>query len=479
MNDPLYYDESKTELHVKFNDEQLIRTSVGGVFGSNAAEVAVINTVLRQHGFSSVEPLISSEAGRANALDLMMRAQNRSSQRQPDLLSLYHCVFTQLPNATVLLRAATILDSLPSVEYVHLAPKYIPPPVLSEAGILMRCESESTHFKRRTTPNFEVQQRYRGPDPGFDADFANDLGANGAGVRLSDCEYSWDYDHEDVYPLHAEPGYTADPSLFPDHGTASVGVSKGVLNGFGITGVAREADIYTYAESTLEHGYNRIRAITAAVADSREGDVVLLEMQTRCCGRLEYSPAETDPSVWMVTKAATDAGIIVVSAAGNGNEDLDSPPYSEYMNRGDSGAIIVGAGIATKMHSKASFSTYGSRVDVQAWGDWSVMTAGYGVCAFAGSDLRQRLYTNGFSGTSSASALVAGAVASLQSWANKRLRRRLIAKEMREVLETTGIPQAAGDKSNGQIGPQIHMKKAIESLQPGGRWGVLTAQPAM
>jgi hypothetical protein len=71
----------------------------------------------------------------------------------------------------------------------------------------------------------------------------------------------------------------------------------------------------------------------------------------------------------MVTKAATGAGIIAVSAAGNGNEDLDSSQYSEYMSRGDSGAIIVGAEIATKMHSKPPFSTCGSRVDVQAWGD--------------------------------------------------------------------------------------------------------------
>ena len=153
----------------------------------------------------------------------------------------------------------------------------------------MRCESESTHFRPRTTPNFQAQQRYRGPDPGFDADFANDHGANGKGIRLSACECSWDYDHEDVCPLHAEPGFTAEPSLFPGHGTASVGVSKGVLNGFGINGVARGADIYTYAESTLEHGYNRIRAVTTAVADSSEGDVVLLEMQTTCCGRRGYS----------------------------------------------------------------------------------------------------------------------------------------------------------------------------------------------
>jgi hypothetical protein len=58
----------------------------------------------------------------------------------------------------------------------------------------------------------------------------------------------------------------------------------------------------------------------------------------------------------MVTKTATYAGIIVVAAAGNSNEGLDSSACSEYMGRGDSGAIPVGAGVATIAHSKASFS---------------------------------------------------------------------------------------------------------------------------
>jgi hypothetical protein len=278
FTEPLYYD-GNTELHVKFADEHTIRSAAdfGSVVGR---EATIINSILKQHDITTVKALISSPRGRAAAQNMMARAANRSGTQQPDLLAVFRCEFGHAPNSTALLRAASILDSLPSVEYVHLSPKFVPPPVLSEAGILMQCESKSAHSRRRTTPLFEQQQTYRGPDPGFEADFANDLGANGKGVRLSDCEYSWDYDHEDVYPLHAEPGWTADPALFPDHGTASVGVSKGVLNGFGITGVACEAEVYTYAESTLEQGYNRVRAVTAAMAESSVGDVVLLEVST-------------------------------------------------------------------------------------------------------------------------------------------------------------------------------------------------------
>ena len=106
-------------------------------------------------------------------------------------------------------------------------------------------------------------------------------------------------------------------------------VSIGVDNSWGITGVATEVEALAFTESSVEHGYNRPRAVAAAAAVSGPGDIVLLEMQSTCCGRREYSPAETDPSVWTITRAAVDANVIVVAAAGNGNEDLDSAPYAQ------------------------------------------------------------------------------------------------------------------------------------------------------
>ena len=56
---------------------------------------------------------------------------------------------------------------------------------------------------------------------------------------------------------------------------------------------------------------------------------MLLEMQTIGANG-NYAPAEYSPAVWQVVKAATDAGIIVVAAAGNGNENLDAPGYASY-----------------------------------------------------------------------------------------------------------------------------------------------------
>mgnify|MGYP001005641525 CR=1 FL=1 len=161
----------------------------------------------------------------------------------------------------------------------------------------------------------------------------------------------------------------------------------------------------------------------------------------------------------------TESGIIVVAAAGNGNENLDGSAYASYMDRGDSGAIIVGAGSANTTHSKVSYSTYGTRVNVQAWGG-SVASTGYGSYARYGDDDRQS-YTSSFSGTSSASACVAGVVCAIQSYAIARLGTRLGPSEMRDLLVATGFPQGG---AGGHIGPAVSLPGALDAF-PAERLG--------
>ena len=57
-------------------------------------------------------------------------------------------------------------------------------------------------------------------------------------------------------------------------------------------------------------------------------------------------PVEYLAAVYDAIKLATQSGIIVVEAAGNGGVDLDAPAYGAPFPDGkaDSGAIIVGAG---------------------------------------------------------------------------------------------------------------------------------------
>lgn len=261
--------------------------------------------------------------------------------------------------------------------------------------------------------------------------------------------------------IHPEPGQTPVPQVgglgWDEHGIAVLGETSASWNAYGCSGVAPGAAIYTYSEWTTQSGQRRLAAITNAVNDSSAGDVVLLEMQTVAFGN-NYGPAELDPSIRLVCKLGVDAGVVVVGAAGNGNQNLDSSTYQSYMNAGDSGAILVGAGAPSTSHDKLSFSTYGSRINVQGWGE-SVFTLGYGTFAAYGGDKKQR-YTAVFNGTSSASPFIASSCAVLQQAANDLFGAPVDPKELRQHLIDTGIPQGSG----GHIGPFPNLKRAIDEL---------------
>ncbi|MFL5259911.1 MAG: S8 family serine peptidase, partial [Hyphomicrobiales bacterium] len=195
------------------------------------------------------------------------------------------------------------------------------------------------------------------------------------------------------------------------------------------------------------------------------GDVIIIEQQIFVCQTAfsPYGPLEWLQPVFDAVSTATAKGIIVVEAAGNGNYNLDSAICNDKFNREvrDSLAIIVGAGSSTD-HSRLSFSSYGSRVDVQGWGE-KVTTTGYGD-AFNPGDARQK-YTYTFSGTSSATPIVAGAVLDVQGILKGCDAQLLAPAVMRQTLVDTGTPQ--GNPGTAHIGPLPHIKAALKATAPG------------
>lgn len=312
-------------------------------------------------------------------------------------------------------------------------------------------------IKNRATPDFSWRQWYReymhgGDTIGINIEAAWAKGVKGKGVSIADIEWGMDYDHEDLKSSKFIEGLKTTNSNYDDHGTAVAGVLIAQDNGFGVTGMVPEYDAF-YGFSEITKG--RVTAIAMAIDSLDAGDVIIYEMQTGGQNG-EYVPADYNQGVWDITKTATDAGIIVCAAAGNGNQNLDGSFYSAYMDRGDNGAIIVGAG-TIKGRNKASFSTYGSRVDVQGWGDYCVTTTGYTSLYDGGPHAK---YTKNFSGTSSATPIVSSAVVAIQSYALNALGKKLTPKEMRALLKKTGTPQGSG----GHIGPLPNVGAAIEEL---------------
>ncbi|PXX70823.1 subtilase family protein [Nocardia tenerifensis] len=361
-----------------------------------------------------------------------------------------------------------------AVDGAYLKPPAEPP--IAPDGAAAR----STADAPPVTPNFEARQGYLDPAPqGVDARWAWTVpGGRGRDVRVIDVEGAWRFTHEDL--LVNQGGVIGgDPSSdqgWRDHGTAVAGEISGDANAFGITGLAPDALL----RAVSLFGLGSAAAIRTAADALGAGDVILLELHRpgprfNYAGRPDqagYIAIEWWPDDLAAIRYAVGRGVVVVEAGGNGAEDLDAALYSTrpadfpstWRNpfRGgaaDSGAIIVGAGAPPAgFHgsdhgpgrSRLAFSNFGSRVDAQAWGR-EVTSTGYG--DLQGGSEEDLWYTDVFSGTSSASPIVAGTVASYQGISTAAGHRRTPA-EVRARLRATGSPQtdAPGRPASQRIG---------------------------
>lgn len=357
------------------------------------------------------------------------------------------------------------------IEYASLKPKFNkppPPPSIPSSNL----RNQKDHLKEFTrtlspysilTPDFTSLQGYlkgnvENDFSGIDIEHAWSLGIYGQGVKAADIEWGMDYNHEDLISPNFVELIETGNHIYDSHGTAVCGILIGKNNGFGITGAVHKLDtlygLSHHAYQGTEFDYRPEYTILEALKKLDKGDVLILEMQSSL-----LEPIDIDQSIWDIINEATDSGIIVVEAAGNGSINLDDSTYNNYRNRGDNGAIIVGSGRKTRQRLSG---TYGSRVNLQAWGTGVVTTGGnswdYGNL-FNGGEFAT--YTNTFNGTSSATAIVASAVISLQSYAKNAFNKVLSPKEIRDILISTGTPQRGGN----HIGPLPNVKKAFEKLE--------------
>lgn len=292
------------------------------------------------------------------------------------------------------------------------------------------------------TPNLINNQGYLNSAPyGIDAKYAWGLsGGNGDGVKIIDVENAWNRNHEDLPDFFAKVGSidTSSSKSGQNHGTAVVGILVAKDNEFGIRGIVSNSQI-----GTSGSWYGMSEAIVSATQVLGKGDVIVIENHNYGPDDGKLVAMEYWTSIFDAIKYATDKGVTVVEAAGNGSSDLDNSVYNNAFNRNyrDSGAILVAASKSTQ-RVPVYFTNYGSRIDAHAWGDWTVASLGYGD-AFDGGN-KNRIYTNKFAGTSSATPIVAGAVASLQGIAKQKIGRFLTPKEVRTILSSTATPQSGG-----------------------------------
>jgi subtilisin family serine protease len=240
----------------------------------------------------------------------------------------------------------------------------------------------------------------------------------------------------------------------------------------GTVGISHGAKAIVHS-AVINGVFNAAGAIAKATEVLKAGDVILIELQaTGPNGK--YVAMQFWPDIFTAIAAATAKGITVVEAAGNGNENFDLAIFNGTGLQKDSGAIVVGAGIPPTNHfdvdnayasigvprSRIWFSNYGKILNVQAWG-WHVTTLGYGDAQ--GGSTENTWYTLRFSGTSSASPIVTGAVACLQGRAKSKNGAPMTPAKVRQILMATGTPQQAGPgvPLTQPIGPQPNLPKAM------------------
>jgi hypothetical protein len=478
------YPPAERELIVVAEPEVRLRAGADGIASAADADIGPLAALLAEEGVA-LEPLFGVSEARLERQAAVLA--ETAEQPVPDLTPFYR---VRADDARLDDLAAQ-LSQLATVSAAYVKPAPEPATVLEVTPEALP----------PATADFSARQGYlRAAPEGVDADWAHtQAGGTGGGVQIIDVEGAWQLAHEDL--LQNMSGVIAGAPTtdlsWRNHGTAVLGVISGDSNGLGVIGISPEANARA---ASIFPSVGSAAAIRAAADHLNAGDIILIELHApgprhNFAERQDqrgYIAIEWWPDNYAAIRYAIAKGVIVVGAAGNGAENLDDPLYdvrpagfpATWQNpfnpaNPSSQAVVVGAGAPPpgthgRDHgpdrSRLDFSNHGRRVDAQGWGREVTTTGG----RFAnpgdlqgGSD-ETLWYTDTFSGTSSASPIVVGALASIQGILAARGLARLTPQQAIDVLRTTGSPQTDGPgmPATQRIGNRPDVKAAIAALAP-------------
>ena len=247
------------------------------------------------------------------------------------------------------------------------------------------------------------------PDADIDAPEAWGITTGSADVMVAVIDSGIDYTHPDLAPNYAG-GYDfangdSDPMDDHGHGTHVSGTVAAALNNLtgspaaaeGVVGVAPRARILGYKVCRADGTCDDF-AIQQAIAQAVTAGARVINMSL---GETAYS-ASLDAAV----QDAWNAGLVIVAGAGNnGTTDLFYP--AALPN-------VISVGAFDEDHRRASFSNYGSWVDISAPGNAILSANRMSACTQSATPGNAGCYAFR-SGTSMATPHVAGAAALLFS----------------------------------------------------------------
>lgn len=418
----------KRVLHIKFTSDSGVRVQDGSFMGSNGRQIAELNDIL-------------NDAKRIRADKLQQPQLGGDEAIVTNGLKQYYKV--RLARDADVDSIIARLKTLPIIEEAYAQPKPAPSPSANYDGLQNYLKAAPTGLDRTAATGYP--------------------GGTGAKTRIVDIEYSWNTAHEDLAkarPTVVNNGTPVDPYNNNDHGTAVLGAIAGDANQIGVTGLSNDAKLYLVNSFNQERNWDIPTALAIAAYITRPGDIILIEQESWGPNN-SLVPVEWIPEIYDAIKSLTAGGRIVIEPAANSNQNLDDKTlFGNTFPAGkpNSGAIIVGAGEACSgtFRSRYYSSNFGRRVNVQGPGN-CVVTAGYGDLYYGGPNAA---YTSTFNSTSSASAVIAAAAASLSSTHISLNGTALSPAAVIYILAVTGTPQDT-TSSSGNIGPQPNLAKAL------------------
>ncbi len=394
--------------------------------------------------FTSVDP---------NTIGRLMKKADSSNggNKGANLLQHYRLI---VPSGTKTEDVVRKFRRVPIIEEVYPESGPLPPPL------------DPSH-----NPRYPYETYLQPAHAGIDASYAWTIqGGDGSGVSFVDLEQGWTLDHQDLVSKGVNVMSGENIAYF-GHGTAVLGEVVAVDNSKGGIGIApnvTSADVISQFRSPSD--FNTADAILSAASSMSSGDVLLLEAQANYNG-LTFLPVEVETAVFNAISLATSLGIIVVEAAGNGRNDLDSfvtNSGAQVLNRNsvdfrDSGAIMVGASASSVPHERWNFdatigSSFGNRIDCYSWGE-NINTSGD---PFLPPDIQAFGYTDKMGGTSGASAIIAGATLCVQGISKSLpVPTTLSPNQMRTLLSNPSTSTPSADPSVDKIGVMPNLRAII------------------
>lgn len=281
---------------------------------------------------------------------------------------------------------------------------------------------------------------------------------DGTGVNFIDIEYGWIFDHQDLELIETNTLKYSTNRTFKNHGTSVLSIVASKNNGLGCIGIAPNCNVATIGIDIVPGlGDDYPTSILQATHLFGIGDILLLELQN---GFPSGAAIESVRAVRALINTATSNKIVVIEAAGNQRINYDdvNPIYPTLKLSDpaffDTGAIIVGSIDTTTFTRNNNQSCYGDRVNCFAWNN--------NVTAATGPTTTD--YTNGFAGTSAASAIIAGAAVVVQGIYKSKFGQVLDAYQMRRIFTNPAFVTPSKDPAVDKIGVMPDLNKIINAF---------------